>query len=204
MRPLDEQEERIVKELIRNPRISDNQIAKNTRIPVMSVNRKRKRLEQEGILSYYADVNRGINGTGLFLASQIYIIKMKSGITASDYACSLYESDFFKEYNLKYHADSYLAEKDGHLAIVLILEAETEADLVEIFNGEIVKRIKERHGDDCIKEVTTARIHRPLRIHHNYLPEMNMEKGVIKKDWPDEFLFVDRLDLERLKNGKKG
>ena len=39
---LDEKEQKIVKELIKNPRISDTQIAKNTNIPVMTINRKRK------------------------------------------------------------------------------------------------------------------------------------------------------------------
>ena len=53
MRQLDEQERRIVRELIKDPRISDNQIAKNTRVPVMTVNRKRKLLEEKGLLNYY-------------------------------------------------------------------------------------------------------------------------------------------------------
>ena len=57
MRKFDKQEEMIIKELIRNSRISDNQIAKNTRIPVTTVNRKRKLLEEEGFIHYYADVS---------------------------------------------------------------------------------------------------------------------------------------------------
>ena len=50
---LDEQEQKIIKELIRDPRISDNQIGRNTKIPVKTVNRKRKNLEQRNIISYF-------------------------------------------------------------------------------------------------------------------------------------------------------
>ena len=46
MRQLDEQEKSIVKALIRDPRLSDNQISKVTKVPVMSVNRKRKKLDR--------------------------------------------------------------------------------------------------------------------------------------------------------------
>ena len=44
MRDLDKKEKLIIKELVKNPRISDNQIAKNTGLAVKSVNRKRKKL----------------------------------------------------------------------------------------------------------------------------------------------------------------
>ena len=30
----------------------------------------------------------------------------------------------------------------------------------------------------------------PIRIKHNYIPMVNMRDGVIKKDWPDEGIFV--------------
>ena len=48
-RGLDDQEKLIVRELIKDPRISDNQISTNTNIPLKSVNRKRKRMEFEEI-----------------------------------------------------------------------------------------------------------------------------------------------------------
>lgn len=41
-RTIDEQEKLIIKALIRNPRSSDNQISKTTKVPVRTVYRKRK------------------------------------------------------------------------------------------------------------------------------------------------------------------
>ena len=81
MKNLDEQEIKIIKELIKDPRISDNQLGKNTKVPIKTVNRKRKLLEQEGIIRYYVSVNMGRKGTGRFGARQLHIIKFKLGIT---------------------------------------------------------------------------------------------------------------------------
>jgi len=50
---LDDKEVLIVKELIKNPRSSDNGISKITKIPVKTVNRKRKGLESRNLISYY-------------------------------------------------------------------------------------------------------------------------------------------------------
>lgn len=85
MRKFDRHEEQILKELIKNPRISDNQIAKNTRIPVTSVNRKRKLLEEEGFIHYYTDVSDESLEKGQHNARQLYIIKFKEGITRQKY-----------------------------------------------------------------------------------------------------------------------
>ena len=53
LRKLDNQEIKIVKALIRNPRISDNQIGLRTGVPIRTVNRKRKKMEEKGLLKYY-------------------------------------------------------------------------------------------------------------------------------------------------------
>ena len=47
------------------------------------------------------------------------------------------------------------------------------------------------HGRDSIEKVFTIRLSDPIRIFHNYLPLLNMDKGFIKKDWPDELIFVE-------------
>ena len=59
IRTLDEQEIKIVRELIKDPRLSDNKPAKKTGIPVMTVNRKRKRLGAEKLLRYYVSLDKG-------------------------------------------------------------------------------------------------------------------------------------------------
>jgi len=73
MKTLDEQEKAIVRHLVRDPRESDNGIGELTGVNVRTVSRKRQRLEQEGILSYYVDVNLSANGACQFNAQHLYI-----------------------------------------------------------------------------------------------------------------------------------
>jgi len=196
IRELDESERKIVRELIKNPRISDNQIAKNTKVPVMSVNRKRKQLEEENLLRYFTSFDTGEFGTGQYKAKQLYIIKFKIGIPRKKYLESLEMDKRFMAFYSSYASLSYLGEKDGHLALIMILDAETESKLVDEFNEKLIQHIKEKLGEDSIEDVTTAKITHTLRRHHNYLPMFNMEKGIVKKDWPDEWIFVDKANVK--------
>ena len=190
MRKFDQQEEKILKELIRNPRLSDNQIAKNTKIPVTTVNRKRKLLEEQGFINYYVDVSDESLERGQHTARQLYIIKFKEGITRQKYIDEIKKSENFRKVNPRYHADSFLGEMDGRFAIILILVAKSADELVEIFNGHIIPDIKKRHGQDCVNDIITTKVTFPFRLHHNYIPIFNMDKGVIKKDWLNEWIFV--------------
>ncbi len=194
VKELDESERKIVGELIKNPRISDNKIAKNTRVPVMTVNRKRKQLEREGLLKYFTSFDTGEFGTGTFKAKQLYIIKFKIGITRGEYIEKLEKDKRFQQFNASFISMSYLGEKDGHLALIMVLDAETDSLLVDEFSGKIIPHLKEKLGEDCIKEVITTKISNTLRRHHNYLPSINMENGIIKKDWPDDWIFVDKVE----------
>jgi len=85
MRELDNNEKIIIKELIKNPRISDNQIAKNTGLAVKSVNRKRKRLEEDNIIFYFTHIDNSLSGTGSFSARQLYILDFKQGTTRAKF-----------------------------------------------------------------------------------------------------------------------
>ena len=49
----------------------------------------------------------------------------------------------------------------------------------------------QRHS---IEEISTIRLLAPVRVMRNYLPFVNMEKGYIKKDWPDEAIYVGKQD----------
>ena len=193
IRELDENERKIVRELIKNPRISDNQISKNTKIPVMTVNRKRKQLQKENLIRYFTSFDTGEFGTGVFKAKQLYIITFKTGLTRRDYIEKVERDKKFHQFGSSYISLSYLGEKDGRLALVMILDAETDSLLVDEFNGKFLPHLKEKLGQDCIREIITTKISNTLRRHHNYIPGINMENGVMKKDWPDEFIFVDRV-----------
>lgn len=193
-RQLDAAERKIIRELIKNPRASDNQISKKTKIPVMTVNRKRKNLEQERYLRYYTSIDKGEFGLHIFGAKQLYIIKFKIGITRKSYLDIMEADAKWRTFNCKYISLAYLGEKDGHLALMIILDAKDEAHLVEEFNGKIVQFILQKLGKDAIEEITTSSLSKLVRVHHNYMPYINMEKGVLKETWPDEMIFVDEVD----------
>jgi DNA-binding Lrp family transcriptional regulator len=187
---LDEQEKKIVRELIRNPRASDNQISKKTSVPVMTVNRKRKKLEERGLLYYFTYINNTNRGTGLYHARQLYIVKFKIGLTREKYLQMIESDKRLKETNAKHIVESFIGEKDGHLALMLIMEAKSEGQLVEIFNGDVVENFKKNFGEDCIDDVSTVKLNLPIRVLHNYLPYINMTNGKMKEEWGDNWIFV--------------
>src|SRR6266699_2807359 len=81
MRILDEQEKAIVRQLIRDPRESDNGIGEVTGVNVRTVGRKRQRLEQSGVLSYFTHLDLSSSGTGEYSTRHLYIIKFRNGVT---------------------------------------------------------------------------------------------------------------------------
>jgi len=193
-RMLDESERKIIRELIRNPRLSDNQIAKKTKVPVMTVNRKRKKLEQEKFLRYYTSLDKGEFGLNIFGAKMLYIVKFRIGITRKKYLEIMETDAKWRTFNSKYISLAYLGEKDGRLALVIILDAKNDDHLVEEFNGNIVPFLNDKFGESCIKEITTVNLNRLVRVHHNYMPYVNLEKGKIRDTWPDEMIFVDEVE----------
>lgn len=195
-RELDETERKIISELIRNPRSSDNQIAKNKNVPVMTVNRKRKALEKSGLLRYFTSLDSGEHGTGKYKARQLYIIKFKLGITRNQFIEIVEKDTETLAFSASYISLSYLGERDGHITYMCIMDAETESRLTDEFNGRMVPMLKKKFGDNSIEEITTMRITNTLRRHHNYIPMVNMENGIIKKDWPEAYIFVDQ-ELEQ-------
>jgi len=68
---LDEQEHMIVRALIRDSRLSDNQIGKQTGVPTPTVRRKRKRLEEAGLLSYFCALDMQETGTGKLVPASL-------------------------------------------------------------------------------------------------------------------------------------
>ncbi len=191
---LDAQERKIVRELIRNPRFSDNQIAKRTGVPVMTVNRKRKLMEEKKIIRYYMSLDKGEFGMHIFGAKNLYVIKFKIGITRESYLKIMESEPKWRQFNSRYVSLAYLGEKEGCLALIIILDAKDESQLVEEFNGKIVSFLREKLGEGCIESIETTALSKLIRVHHNYLPYMNMENGHIKDTWQDEMIFVDEVE----------
>ncbi len=189
MRVLDQQEKEIIRQLVRDPRLSDNQVSKNTQIPLKTVNRKRKALESQGLLSYFAYLNSGPDGTGLFGARQLLIITFRSGISRQKLIDVLKQQ--IKPIGVKHMLEMYLGEADGRNAVVVVLESRLASDFVEILNVEIVPLFKAALGEGCIHDTRTIGLGSQLAALHNYLPLTNMERGRIKEGWPNELIFVE-------------
>lgn len=190
MRKLDEQEEKIVRALTRNPRISDNRIALLTGVPVRTVNRKRKRLEEDGIVTYYTCLNMGPDGMDRFGARHLYLVKFKLGISQDKIGEEIKEEPNVKTVFTEFIFESHIAEIDGHTALALIIEGKDDDEINNKFNGVMVPSLKKNHGADSIEEVSTIRLGRPIRIFHNYLPMVNMQVGFIRKDWSESAIYV--------------
>ncbi len=184
---LDHFEKKILRELVRNPRVSDNQISHITGIPVKTVNRKRKILEEKGFINYISLLN--YMKMGVFGTTQLYLVIMKEGITKKaliDFLNSVnYSAHLIK------HIDScFIGEFEGNSALVFVIQSRKDEDVVEIFNADLVPLINGRFGQESVKDVKVLRINNLFSFSHNYLMSKNMEKGKMKADWPNDLIFI--------------
>jgi DNA-binding Lrp family transcriptional regulator len=189
-RQLDEQEKRIIKALIRDPRLSDNQIGKLTGVPTPTVRRKRKRLEAEGLLNYFTSLDMQETGTSTFGARHLYIIKFRIGITLKQIIDEIKNEPNVRSIFTDLIYESHIAEIEGHVALVMIIEGKNDSDIVENVQGKIVPSLRKNHGPDSIEEISTIRLLHSVRIFHNYVPLVNMQDGVLSPDWPKDAIFV--------------
>ena len=191
MRELDEQEKTIAKALIKDPRISDNRLGEEYGIPVRTVSRKRARLESEGLLRYFAEVDMTERGTGRFRCRHLYTIKFGVGVTLRDLKRRvLNEPNVMTAFTRSVYT-SHIAEIDRRVALVLIVDGESDADIVERVQEEIIPALKAKHGDTAVEEVETVRLLQPIRMLRNYLPGLNMEAGKLRQDWSVDAIFVE-------------
>ena len=190
MRELDQQEQTIARALIRNPRRSDNRISATTGIPVRTVSRKRQRLEQEGILKYYTAVEMQGNGTSRFTTQHMIIIKFTLGVTRSQIVEEIRSEPNVANVFSELIRDSFIAETDGQVALVMIVEGESDSDVADSLQGKIIPSLQKNHGRDSIDELRTIRLLGTIRRERNYLPMVNMSAAVLDDDWPDEAIFV--------------
>ena len=190
MHHFDSQEQAIVKALVKNPRISDNRLGEEMSIPVRTVNRKRKKLEEAGIISYMTHVNMLPSGTGQFQVQHLFIIKFRLGITHSQIDREIQNEPNVVTIFTELIFESYIAEIDGHIALVMVVEGSSESDIVERFQAYIVPSLQKNHGKDSIEEISTIRLLQPIRMLKNYLPLVNMKSGRLKKEWGLDAIYI--------------
>ena len=189
-RGLDDQEKLIVKTLIRDPRLSDNQIGKLTGVPTPTVRRKRKKLEADGLLSYFCALDMQESGTSTFGARQLYVIKFRIGITVKQIVDEIKNEPNIRSIFTDLIYESHIAEIEGRVALVMIIEGKNAGDIVENVQGKIVPSLRKNHGPDSIEEISTVRLLSPVRIFHNYVPLVNMRQGILCHEWPGDAIFV--------------
>lgn len=191
MRILDQQEKAIVRQLIRDPRESDNGIGEITGVNVRTVSRKRLRLEQEGILSYYTNVDLCSDGAKQFNARHLYIIKFRVGITYTQLVDEVRQSGDQRVFAESIF-ESHIAEIDGKVALLLFVDGDSDLDIVRRIHEELIPILLKNHGEDSIEAVSTLRLLAPVRIMRNYQPLVNMNGGFLRPDWPSEAIYVGR------------
>ena len=184
---LDDKEKEIIKELIKNPRISDNQISKNTKIPLKTVNRKRKNLEEKGLISYMVHLDNSRSGTNVFTSKQMYILTFKKGITRLNILNFAKRHDFANIF-LKHSSEIYVGEQDGCLKLVLFIESYLATDIIEIFNADYFHKFEANFGKNCIEDVNVITINNQLQSFHNYFPQINIKEGKLKPSWHNIFI----------------
>jgi len=187
---LDAQERLIVRQLVRDPRESDNGIGEATGVNVRTVGRKRHRLEQAGIVSYFTHVDLTAQGTGQFAARHLYIIKFRIGVTYTQILEDIQREPFVRSSFTEIIFESHIAEIDGKLAMLLFIDGVDEINIVQTVQEKLIPSLLRNHGENSIEAIETVRVLAPVRQMRNYVLPVNMHAGYIKKDWPDEAIYV--------------
>lgn len=189
---LDDQEKAILRALVRDPRDSDNGVGVKTGVNVRTVSRKRQKLEEAGVLSYFANVDHSVRGTAQYPTRHLYIIKFNLGISYEQLVADIQREPFVRSIFTEVIFESHIAEIDGHLAMVLTIEGTSDTDLVHTVQAKLVPSLHKNHGQDCILEIKTIRLLSPVRMLRNYVVPVNMENGYLRKDWPEEAIYVGK------------
>jgi len=182
----------IVRHLVRDPRESDNGIGEATGVNVRTVGRKRQKLEQAGVLSYFTHIDLSSSGTGEFNTRHLYIIKFRMGVTYNQLLEDIKREPFVRSIFTEVIFESHVAEIDGKLAMLLFIDGASDLDIVQTVQEKLIPSLRRNHGENSIEEVSTIRILSPVRVLRNYVVPVNMENGYIRKDWPDEAIYVGK------------
>ena len=181
-----------MRQLIRDPRESDNGVGEATGVNVRTVGRKRLRMEQSGILSYFAHVDLTATGTGEFNTRHLYILKFRIGVSHQRLLDDIKREPFGRSIFTEVIFESHIAEIDGKIALLLFIDGASDIDIVKTVQEKLIPSLEQNHGAGSIEEVSTVRILSPVRTMRNYILPVNIEDGYIRKDWPDDAIFVGR------------
>lgn len=190
MKQFDDQERAVIRALIRDPRMSDHAISEKIKVPSKTVARKRRKMEEEGILSYHTQVNMMEGGSGHFTTRHLYVIKFRLGVTKKQIVDEIKNEPNIKSVFTELIFESHIAEIDGHISLLMFIDGKDDSDVVESMQAKIIPSLRKNHGADSIEEIRTLRVLAPIRVMRNYIPMVNMDLGNIKENWPNDAIFV--------------
>lgn len=169
IREFDTKEQRILKELIINPRVSDNKISTRTGIPVKTVQRKRKAMQEQHLLAYATYVNNYEHGTKLFNAKCMYMLYFNLGVTKEQIK-SIITQKIFSTHPavVKHILLDFVGEKDGMVVYTVVLVSRASSDMVEILNAEIVPLFHKILGFNSVHRVEEITVRFFNKTGHNF------------------------------------
>lgn len=183
---LDEVDRAIARELVKNPRTTDKHIRDATGIALRTISRRRRRLEEEGLIRYSAEVQQGLERR---VSRHLYIIHFRLDIPLNEIRAKVSNPSMIAE-NTDIIYESHIAEVDGRLALLLVVEGARESDVVESVHDKLLPRLIENHGKDAIEGISTICLLDTIRRQRNYLPGINTKGPAIRPDWPSSSVFV--------------
>ncbi len=187
----DDKDKLILTELVRNPRTTDKDISLKTNIPIKTVNRRRKQLEEKNAITYMATINNSETGSKVFNAISTFTFYFNYGITRDWLFKIITSQKYLTNHAIKKHIfmDS-IGEKDGRAAYTFFLVSRVQSDMIDILNAEILPLFEEELGTKPIFKIEEIKIFSMNKILHNYLPHLNIEHGRIKESVPVSDLFI--------------
>src|SRR5476651_2611564 len=148
MREFDDQEKLIVRQLVRDPRESDNGIGETTGVNVRTVGRKRQRLEHEGILSYYTHLDLSAQGANQFNTRHLYIVKFRIGVTYRQLTEDIQREPFVRSIFTEIIFESHIAEIDGKLAMLMFIDGASDTEIVQTVQEKLIPSLLKNHDEN--------------------------------------------------------
>ncbi len=159
---------------------------------VRTVSRKRLRLEQEGLLAYFTNIDLSPDGAKQYNARHLYIIKFRVGVTYNQLVDEIRLDSSQQSVFTETIFESHIAEIDGKVALLLFVDGNSDLDIVQRTHEELIPRLLKNHGTDSIEEISTIRLLSPVRVMRNYVPLVNLMNGYLRPDWPNEAIYVGK------------
>lgn len=119
-------------------------------------------------------------GTQRFNAKHMYFVKIKIGISQKQVISEVKEEPNGSMVFIEFIYESHFVEIKGHTALLLFIEGSCDDEIYNKFNEIIIPSLEKIW--DWINNTNNNNTYgKTIRLVHNYLPIVNLNKGKIKK-----------------------